>query len=166
MSQDNLMDALYKKMCEEQKEYHKYLITQPAEEILHHAYEYSMREDILFAMEDINLENDKIKALLESENPLADIYINYAKMETDHMESIRYSIESYAHKAGERSLKEQLNEKMRGNQYYKYSDGFFDYYVNKATGEKKFKLDEGDIEVDSNLDNFMRPAKKRSGKVR
>ena len=40
--------------------------------------------------------------------------------------------------------------------YYKFNDGFFTYYVNKATGEKKFTLDEGDVEVDSNLDDFSR----------
>lgn len=42
------------------------------------------------------------------------------------------------------------------NEYYKTSDGFFDYFVNRKTGEKKFKLDENDVEVESNLDDFWR----------
>ena len=40
------------------------------------------------------------------------------------------------------------------NKYYRFSDGFFTYYVNKATGEKKFKLDEGDVEVEWEPDDF------------
>lgn len=42
------------------------------------------------------------------------------------------------------------------NQYYKFSDGFFTYYVNRATGEKKFKLEEGDICVEREADDFFR----------
>lgn len=102
MSRNNMRDNLIEKMYSEQKEYRKYLISLLAEEVLSHAYEYSVREDILFAMEDVELGNDEIDALLESETPLADIYKNYAKMETDYMESIRYSIESYAHKEGKK----------------------------------------------------------------
>ena len=29
----------------------------------------------------------------------------------------------------------------------KFYDGWFEYYVNIKTGEKKFRLDDGDIEV-------------------
>lgn len=42
------------------------------------------------------------------------------------------------------------------NEYYKTSDGFFDYYVNRKTGEKKFKLDENDVEVERKVDDFSR----------
>lgn len=42
-------------------------------------------------------------------------------------------------------------------EYYKMSDGFFDYYVNKETGEKKFELGDKDSLIDSNLDDFSRP---------
>lgn len=42
------------------------------------------------------------------------------------------------------------------NEYYKVSDGFFNYYVNKETGDKKFKLDKGDIEVERQVDDFIR----------
>lgn len=43
------------------------------------------------------------------------------------------------------------------NTYYKFSDGFFTYFVNTVTGEKKFALDEGDIEVEPEFDDFYRP---------
>ena len=34
------------------------------------------------------------------------------------------------------------------NKYRKFFDGWFTYYVNILTGEKKFTLDPGDIEVE------------------
>ena len=40
--------------------------------------------------------------------------------------------------------------------YYKTSDGWFTYYVNVSTGEKKFNLEEGDILVEKNTDDFFR----------
>lgn len=42
------------------------------------------------------------------------------------------------------------------NRYYKFNNGFFTYFVNTVTGEKKFTLDEGDIEVEPELDDFYR----------
>jgi hypothetical protein len=44
----------------------------------------------------------------------------------------------------------------RKNEYNKINDGFFTYYVNTRTGEKKFSLDEGDIEVERHMDDFIR----------
>lgn len=46
------------------------------------------------------------------------------------------------------------------NKYYKFNDGWFTYYVNTETGEKKFELEEGDIEVEGNLDDFVREENK------
>lgn len=42
--------------------------------------------------------------------------------------------------------------------WYQFSDGWFTYYINTLTGEKKFELEEGDIEVDAcdYLDDFCR----------
>ena len=45
---------------------------------------------------------------------------------------------------------------MKMNKYYKFNDGFFTYYINVITHEKKFKLDKYDEEVESNLDDFVR----------
>lgn len=44
--------------------------------------------------------------------------------------------ESYVYKADNSQSK-----------YYRFSDGWFDYFVNVVTGEKKYRLEEGDIEV-------------------
>lgn len=42
------------------------------------------------------------------------------------------------------------------NKYYQVSDGWVTYYVNKETGDKKFRLDKDDVLVESNLDDFSR----------
>ena len=40
------------------------------------------------------------------------------------------------------------------NEYYQFSDGWFTYYINAKTGDKKLTLDKDDILVESNLDDF------------
>lgn len=46
MKNDPLVAKLYNKMQQEQNEYRAWLLAQPPEEILNHAYEYSSREDM------------------------------------------------------------------------------------------------------------------------
>ena len=55
MKNDPLVAKLYNKMQQEQNEYRAWLLAQPPEEILNHAYEYSVREDIILATEEMNL---------------------------------------------------------------------------------------------------------------
>ncbi|WP_270510554.1 DUF3848 domain-containing protein, partial [Gemmiger formicilis] len=52
MKNDPLAAELYNKMQQEQNEYREWLLAQPPEEILNHAYEYSVREDIILATEE------------------------------------------------------------------------------------------------------------------
>jgi len=40
------------------------------------------------------------------------------------------------------------------NEWYEINDGWFTYYANKATGKKKFELEDGDILVERDLDDF------------
>ena len=42
-------------------------------EILNHAYEYTVREDIVMAMEELELTDAQAQALLDSPSPLADV---------------------------------------------------------------------------------------------
>lgn len=55
MNQEDLNTSLYNKMAQEQETYRAWLLKQPPEEILRHTYEYTVREDILMAMEELNL---------------------------------------------------------------------------------------------------------------
>lgn len=55
MTPEELNTASYHKMEAEQDSYRDWLLTLPPDEILQHAYEYAVRQDILFAMEDLEL---------------------------------------------------------------------------------------------------------------
>ena len=73
MNTNDLNTALYEKMAAEQDKFRDWLKSQPPEEILHHTYEYTVREDIVMAMEELELTDAQAKALLESPSPLADV---------------------------------------------------------------------------------------------
>ena len=96
MNTNNLNTALYEKMATEQEKYRDWLKSQPPEEVLNHAYEYTIREDIVMAMEELELIDTQAQALLESPSPLADVYRYFEKLETGYMDVIRDSIESRA----------------------------------------------------------------------
>lgn len=81
--------TLYEKMSYEQDYYRNWLLSQPPEEILNHAYEYAMREDILMAMETKELTDAQAQALLSSDTPLSDVYRYFDRVETDHMDVVR-----------------------------------------------------------------------------
>lgn len=96
LNAERLTTALYEKMSAEQDTYRAWLTEQPAAEVLNHAYEYSVREDILMALEERDLTAEQAKALLDSPSPLADIYKEWENQETRYMEDIRDTIESRA----------------------------------------------------------------------
>lgn len=73
-----LNTQLYQKMYAEHEQYKAYLLTLTPAQILDHASEYICRENILIAMENNDLSNARVKALLKSPTPLADVYNKYA----------------------------------------------------------------------------------------
>lgn len=98
MTSEKLNTRLYEKMFAEQEVYRSWLLSQPPEETLNHAYEYVMREDILLSVEDNDLSDRQCRVLLRSPSPLADIFKDWEKRETGHMEDIRETIKSRANK--------------------------------------------------------------------
>lgn len=96
MTNEELNTALYKKMFESQKKYRAWILSQPAEESLNHAYEYFHREDILLSMEFHDLSTPQAKALLKSPDPLADIFREWEHRESSHMEEIWETIQARA----------------------------------------------------------------------
>ncbi len=91
------LTALYEKMAAEQLRYRQRLLGQPSDEILNHAYEYSVREDIMLEMESLELTDAQAKALLKSPDTLVDIYKDWSKRDPcGHMEDIRDVIENRA----------------------------------------------------------------------
>ncbi len=95
MDAKQLNQALYDKMAAEQDQYRNSLLSQTAEEILNHVYEYTTREDIVLGMASVNLSAPQAAALLESPFPLAEVYKNfhYAK---EHMNAVQKCIEERA----------------------------------------------------------------------
>ena len=75
---------LYEKMKAEQDKYRDRLLHQEPSEILDHTYEYTMREDIVMCMEELELEPEKARALLRSPCPLSDVYKDFRDRETEH----------------------------------------------------------------------------------
>lgn len=93
MNEEQLNAALCKKMRTEQEVCRSWLLSQSPEEILNHTLEYSTREDILMAMEFLNLSGKQMAALLSSPSPLADLYKDFSNMTTDYMEDLQSCIE-------------------------------------------------------------------------
>ena len=93
MKLNDLNTALYEKMAAEQDKFRDWLKSQPPAEVLNHAYEYTVREDIVMAMEELELTDAQAQALLDSPTPLADVYHYFEKVETDHMDVVRDCIE-------------------------------------------------------------------------
>ena len=96
MGETNQNTLLYEKMKAEQDKYRDWLLTQPPAEILNHTYEYTMLEDIVIAMEELELTPKQAKALLKSPCPLDDVYKEFKDREVEHMDTIRDSIETEA----------------------------------------------------------------------
>ena len=41
------------------------------------------------------------------------------------------------------------------NRWYEWNDGWFNYYVNVETGDKKLELEKGDVLVSHPIDDFV-----------
>lgn len=101
MNETDYNARLYEKMKAEQDKYRDRLL---------HPYEYTMREDIVMCMEELELEPEKARALLRSPCPLSDVYKEFRDRETEHMDTIRDSIETEADKSLQRQEKKQHRE--------------------------------------------------------
>lgn len=99
MNNGELNTKLYKKMFAEQENYRNWLLKQPSEEIICHAYEFSIREDLLLALEINNLESSQAAVLLTKSSLMDDLFNKYEKLETEHMETIQFYLAGYADKA-------------------------------------------------------------------
>ena len=99
MTNEELNSKLYEKMFAEQEQFRDWLLSQPAAEILNHAYEYTVREDILMSLEYNDLEDSQARALLKSGKPLKQIFERWEDKETSHMENIWDTVQEQAEAA-------------------------------------------------------------------
>ena len=115
MTNEERNTALYQKMFAEQEKFRDWLKGQPPEEVLNHAYEYTIREDILLSLEYHDLSDAQADALMKSPSPLADVFRDFEKRETDHMETIWDCLESRAD-----MLLEEQRRALRETSVYRY----------------------------------------------
>ena len=99
MTNEELNTRLYEKMFAEQEQFRDWLLSQPAAEILNHAYEYTVREDILMSLEYHDLEDSQARALLKSGKPLKQIFERWENQETSYMDSVWDTVQEQARAA-------------------------------------------------------------------
>lgn len=88
-----LRDSLLARAVREQLEYISWLKSLSPAEILNHAHEYVSREDILFALDYIDIEETEANALISMPDMLGGIYDNYLKLDDPaYMETIEWYI--------------------------------------------------------------------------
>lgn len=111
--------ALYQKMFAEQEVFRDWLKGQSPEEILNHAYEYTVREDILLSLEYHHLSDAQADALMKSPSPLADVFRDFEKLETSHMETVWDCLEGRAD-----TLLEEQHRTLRETPVYSQSGAY------------------------------------------
>lgn len=99
MTNEELNTRLYEKMFAEQEQFRDWLLSQPAAEILNHAYEYTVREDILMSLEYHDLEDSQARALLKSGKPLKQIFEWWENQETSYMDTVWDTVQEQARAA-------------------------------------------------------------------
>ena len=95
MTNEELNTRLYEKMFAERD----WLLSQPPAEILNHAYEYTVREDILMSLEYHDLEDSQARALLKSDKPLKQIFERWENQETSYMDTVWDTVQEQARAA-------------------------------------------------------------------
>lgn len=111
MDNEKLNNKVSEKAFSEQEEFRKWLLEKTPEEILNHAYEYTSREDILLSLEYNELSDEQAKALLKSKDVLSDVFKDFEKKETNHMEDIWETVKCRANTIIERQKQERQMER-------------------------------------------------------
>ena len=119
MTNEERNTALYQKMFAEQEKFRDWLKGQSPEEILNHAYEYTVREDILLSLEYHDLSDAQADALRKSLSPLADVFQDFEKLETSHMETVWDCLEGRAD-----TLLEEQHRTLRETPVYSQSGAY------------------------------------------
>ena len=102
MMENTKREALLGASQREQEAYRRRLLRLPPEDILNHVFEYAIREDILFALEETDSLESEYELLLQSKSPIADIYREYCKLESEYMDEIRLAVDMQIKKLSER----------------------------------------------------------------
>ena len=110
MNTNDLNTALYEKMAAEQDKYRDWLKSQPPAEVLNHAYEYTVREDIVMAMEELELTAAQAQAELRK----AAIYPHSAAYAKEHGELEQYRASNNANLQCKEAIEAAVREHFDG----------------------------------------------------
>lgn len=102
MSNEELNQQLYERLFDEQDKFRLELLASSPIEILRKAPEYYVREDVICCLEDHNLSDEQVKALLQSKTPLADIYSRWDRYADNRLDDVRDCIHDHAVEAAQR----------------------------------------------------------------
>ena len=98
----NSLEQLETKMTDEFNTYRSWLLQQPPEEILSHAYEYSTKQDIILNVADAGLSPAQLETMLRSPCPLEDVFKDCAYIDqSDYSYTLKVLIEQRADDAME-----------------------------------------------------------------
>ena len=64
------------------------MLEQPPAEILKHAYEYNVREDIILTLEYHDVDDEQARVLLAQENTLGELFKAFEHRETNYMDVV------------------------------------------------------------------------------
>lgn len=79
----NQIEQLTEKMTAEFNSFRTWLLQQPPEEILNHAYEYSTKQDIVMNVADADLSHAEVETLLRLTSPLNDVFEDIRNMDDE-----------------------------------------------------------------------------------
>ena len=99
MTPEEMHTQLYEKLTAEQAKYRDWLMGQPPEEILNHAYEYAVREDILAAAELMDMPQAQAAALLAVSSPMEAIYGEWTERKSSDLDPMLDCISNRAYAA-------------------------------------------------------------------
>ena len=92
MTPEELKSRLCEKMEVEFNAYRDQLLSVSPQEILNHAYEYVIRDDIMETLDGATLSDKQMETLLKAESPLEKIVQVYKCKDTEYMDMILDSI--------------------------------------------------------------------------
>ena len=109
----DLQTRLYEKVKTEQDMYISNLLQKSPQEVLDHAYEKVIRDDILMIFESEDLPDKQVRQLLKLKNPLAECYDKWLKADCSHMDMLRDTIEDFGERLAAESIKKRKTEPER-----------------------------------------------------
>lgn len=96
MKNEQMLHALQDKMSEELDALEGWLLKQSPKEILEHTFEYTTKSDIVLLVEEADLSDKQLRALLSSSAPLEDVYKKFRNIDTGLMDTLQTCLEDWA----------------------------------------------------------------------